>query len=170
MYNQDYDGNNSDPTAATPWWEGPPPAGYTGPWPPALPPGAHYGSTFGSIVYDNPGAPGSPTVHTGDVFDPNTGTFGPPPANTTDNTTTAPTTTNTGGSTPPPTNTQTSNNPGIPTATNPVPTSGAPTYTPPKYTAPPPEVAPPAFSYADFIGPDPSALQNDPVYQYTLKT
>lgn len=40
----------------------------------------------------------------------------------------------------------------------------APTFTPPGYTPPP------AFSYADFVAPDPNKLSSDPNYQYTLKT
>jgi hypothetical protein len=32
------------------WWEGPPPAGYTGPWPPPLGPGQSYGSAPGSVI------------------------------------------------------------------------------------------------------------------------
>lgn len=40
----------------------------------------------------------------------------------------------------------------------------APTFTPPTYTKPP------AFSYADFVAPDPNKLSQDPSYQYTLRT
>jgi hypothetical protein len=40
----------------------------------------------------------------------------------------------------------------------------APVFTAPGYTPPP------AFSYADFVAPNPSDLNNDPAYQYTLKT
>lgn len=40
----------------------------------------------------------------------------------------------------------------------------APTFTPPAYTPPP------AFSYADFVAPDPSQVASDPWTQYTLKT
>lgn len=39
------------------WWEGPPPPGYTGQWPPPLPPGAHYGTQFGTVVADDPTHP-----------------------------------------------------------------------------------------------------------------
>jgi hypothetical protein len=66
---------------------------------------------------------------------------------------------------------------GPPSGDNP----GAPVFTPPSYTPPPAYVPPPAFSYADYAGadpfsyadfaaPDPNDLQNDPTYQYTLKT
>lgn len=76
--------------------------------------------------------------------------------------------------------TQTSTNPGIPIAPGGAPqpppgqgpqvgppsgaNPGAPTFTPPTYTPPP------AFSYADFVAPDPQELQNDPNFKYTLKT
>lgn len=40
----------------------------------------------------------------------------------------------------------------------------APTFTAPAYEKPP------AFSYADFVAPDPSQLASDPWTQYTLKT
>jgi hypothetical protein len=43
-------------------------------------------------------------------------------------------------------------------------TGAAPTFTPPAYTKPP------AFSYADFVAPDPSQVASDPWTQYTLKT
>jgi len=48
----------------------------------------------------------------------------------------------------------------------PMPGGGGPqpTFTPPGYTPPPP------FDYADFVAPSPEELQNDPQYQYTLKT
>lgn len=46
----------------------------------------------------------------------------------------------------------------------------APTFTAADYTPPPPLQAPPAFSYADFVAPDPSQLNQDPLFNYTLKT
>jgi hypothetical protein len=63
-------GGSAGSSSAGNWWEGPPPAGYNGPWPPPLPPGASYGPIFGQIVYGqgtgwndvpgwtDPGAPG----------------------------------------------------------------------------------------------------------------
>jgi hypothetical protein len=78
----------ADPEASAPdptptsgnWWEGPPPAGYFGPWPPPLPTGASYGPEFGQIVY----GPGS-TATTADVVHPDPGWTPPPtPTPTTD--------------------------------------------------------------------------------------
>jgi hypothetical protein len=85
-----------------------------------------------------------------------------------------------GGAAPPPSYTPPPTTPaqvGPPSGNNP----GAPVFTPPGYTPPPAYVPPPAFSYADYAGaqpfsyadfaaPDPNDLQNDPTYQYTLKT
>lgn len=45
-----------------------------------------------------------------------------------------------------------------------------PTFTPTPYTPPPALEKPPAFSYADFVAPDPNQLADDPVYSYTLKS
>ena len=52
------------------WWEGPPPPGWTGTWPPPLPPGASYGPNLGQIVY---GTGSTSTVKPGGTLDPNTG-------------------------------------------------------------------------------------------------
>src|SRR5882672_7177708 len=60
-----------------PWWEGPPPAGFTGQWPPPLPPGGQYGTAPGSIIY--PGGSGTPGPTTGGPspnYDP--GAYGNP--------------------------------------------------------------------------------------------
>src|SRR3954463_9674821 len=34
-----------------PWWQNPPPAGWTGPWPPPLGPGDTYGPVQGQVNY-----------------------------------------------------------------------------------------------------------------------
>lgn len=57
--------------SGVPWWEGPPPKGYTGVWPPPLPPGASYGPNPGQIDY----APG-----TGPTFTPGQPGGGLPPS------------------------------------------------------------------------------------------
>jgi hypothetical protein len=65
MYGKDYtdpsgDSTPADPTTTAPtanWWEGPPPKGYTGPWPPPLPPGGKYGPIFGQIIMPPGGTP-----------------------------------------------------------------------------------------------------------------
>jgi hypothetical protein len=49
MANEGYDPNA--PQQGGQWWQGPPPAGYTGPWPPPLPPGGSYGPNLGQIIY-----------------------------------------------------------------------------------------------------------------------
>lgn len=57
---------------ANPWWTQPAPPGYSGPWPPPLPPGASYGPDPGSILYAS--APGGATPPTGTgqyYWDPN---------------------------------------------------------------------------------------------------
>lgn len=67
------DGNSPDPQPADDWfaanapatgnwWEGPPPAGFTGTWPPPLPTGASYGPNLGQIIMptDATGAPTTP--------------------------------------------------------------------------------------------------------------
>jgi hypothetical protein len=143
----------------TPWWEGPPPPGYTGQWPPPLPPGASYGPDFGQVVYGanpptvNPNAPVPnnpwPTVPT-DNLPPEQPRQTPGP-----------------GPSPDPT-IVTGPRVDDPMAPQP-PTASPPTFTPPNYTPPPPAVAPPPFSWESFVDPDPNELLNDPTYKFTLK-
>lgn len=79
-------GLNGSGTSGGNWWEGPPPSGYTGPWPPPLAPGAHYGPLFGQIIYDNPTPVSQTPGYNGDPNDPtkspdyNPGYFGNSPA------------------------------------------------------------------------------------------
>lgn len=80
----DFDPSDREPRDRTPatssnWWEQPRPPGYPEnlPWPPALPPGAHYGPTLGSVIGGDQGAinttPGAPPSY----WHPETGQFGP---------------------------------------------------------------------------------------------
>lgn len=119
------------PSGATPWWEGPPPAGWTGPWPPPLQEGDSYGPEVGQVNYtpEHAAALGLTTPP-------------PKPEDPGPNPTPGPT----GGPTPSPT-------PGP-----------SPVFTPPPYTPPP------AFSYADFVAPDPGDLDKDPAHAYTLRS
>lgn len=152
------------------WWEGPPPQGWTGAWPPELGPGQSYGPQLGSIIY----GPGSNTTVNPD--DPNPflqqpkapPTTTPPPGPTSAPPPSAP---------PPPLATSNNTTPGIKPTAEPPPTGpppganpGAPTFTPPAYTPPPAFVKPPDFSYADFVAPDPNNLNDDPSFKYQLKT
>ncbi len=87
------DGGFSDypsaPQSGQNWWEGPPPPGYTGQWPPPLPAGSSYGPNFGQVVNKKGGTPDTnlPTTFKPDTNLP----YGPQP------TTPAVTTTDPGG-------------------------------------------------------------------------
>lgn len=147
----------SDPSSSSNWWEGPPPPGYKGTWPPALPPGAHYDpNTFGLVVSDDPTKP--------------IGTTNAPPV-----TTPAPTPAPGGGVPSTPNGADTGTGLGSlfqpfgTNYTNPAPVNlggpagipyipQVPTYTPPTYTPPP------AFSYADFQLPTTDDVYTDPSY------
>lgn len=61
---EDQDGpvEQPEPEPTQNWWEGPPPPGYTGTWPPPLPPGASYGPNFGQIIYGPGGNPDADTT------------------------------------------------------------------------------------------------------------
>lgn len=58
MYNE-----QPDATPTGNWWEGPPPTGFTGAWPPPLPPGGSYGPNYGQVIYPLD-ANGNPTTTT----------------------------------------------------------------------------------------------------------
>lgn len=179
MYNPSYGGPDQSPDpyeppspmSATPWWQDPStrPAGYTGPWPPPLPPGTHYGPTPGSIEADSPGSAQVPPITPGQSPDYHPDWWGnappappsPPPP-------------------PPPTppigqgpltapfnqvfNAPSPINLGGPTGIPYIPP--IPTFTPPTYTPPP------AFSYAEyapsapFVGPTAQSALSDPGYQF----
>lgn len=157
----------------TNWWEDPPPPGYTGAWPPPLPPGAQYGNTPGTIIENNgdggllpgritfiPGWPGQQTPTQG-ITDPNvkvlkepSGPVGPP--------TTGPT--SPPGPSQPPTKTG-GEDPNAPQVKpGPAPTPDIPPYTPPPAFAPPPK-----FEYPDFTPPTGDDVLNDPGYQFRLR-
>lgn len=140
-------------SVATPpgnWWEEPPPEGYTGEWPPPLPPGYRYGPSPGTAVSTDPSGgdlpgrvvslPGWPDRHTQGPTDPPTKVVGPGP-------TPPPTTGPTAGPGPGPGPTTYDDNPWNPPKPNPLPPF--PTINPP--TAP----QAPAFSYPAFdMGPE----------------
>src|SRR5579864_9390913 len=50
----------TNPNPGGNWWEGPPPQGWSGQWPPPLPPGAKYGPIPGQIIA-GPGGTSLPT-------------------------------------------------------------------------------------------------------------
>lgn len=67
-------------TGSSNWWEGPPPAGYSGQWPPPLPPGGSYGPNFGQVI--NP-AGGTADTHLPSTFQPGVNLpYGTPAATT----------------------------------------------------------------------------------------
>lgn len=147
------------------WWEGPPPAGYTGTWPPPLPPGGSYGPNFGQINsgnWPNTSIVGAPTVD--QTIAANQNNFTPanvaptPPAGGTGGGGGGASSTGGGGSLSsliaPFTGTYTQ--PGF------APLPSTPSFTPPSYTAPPP------FSYQPFTPPSPQEAINDPGYQFRL--
>lgn len=142
------------------WWEGPPPPGYTGQWPPPLPPGASYGPNFGQINY----APGTgPDVQT--AIDQNQ--WATPTQGVTDvpmpsgGSGSSEALTNTGNLPSPFTsqfNAPPTINLGGPAGIEyipPVPQFNAPNYTPP-----------PRFQYQPFTAPTASDVLSDPSYQF----
>lgn len=157
MFNQDYDGQNPDapldynnppdPTASTPNGVNMTLLGYDGQTE------VYQGSDGQRYVVGPNGANGLSTwaPYTGSAT-----TFSQTPGTqqkTVDPTQQPPTT----GAPPPPTSAGPNGSP-YP--------SGAPA---PVFTPPPVQQAP-AFSYGDFVAPQPSDLENDPFYKYTLKT
>jgi hypothetical protein len=141
------------------WWEGPPPPGWTGAWPPPLKPGETYGPNFGQVISD-PAASGAVTVRPGQTLDPTTGQL------------TTPTTTTTPGPTKPP------------GPTTPGPTGLPSPFTSP-FTAPPmldlggpaglsyipptPQFHPPAYTApAPFSAPSMADVVNDPGFAAPL--
>jgi len=144
------------------WWEGPPPQGFTGPWPPALPPGGSYGPNMGQIVYagptpieDTPGYTPPTDTTTSPNYHPEN--FAPPAP--------APVTGGGGGGYRGPAATT---NTGMPTSgygSAPAPYASdpnAPVFTPlPTYVAP-------TWEGGDFVNPSQSDLENSVGYQSRL--
>lgn len=74
MATQSNDPSVDPRTGAVPWWQGPPPAGWTGAWPPPLEAGDTYGPEVGQVNYT--------PEHAAARY----GTMPPPPTNTPTNT------------------------------------------------------------------------------------
>jgi hypothetical protein len=70
MYGKDadYSFDTQTPDTSQPWWQGPPPPGYSGPWPPPLPPGGSYGGAPGQINYATPPAGAQPPEGSGQTY------------------------------------------------------------------------------------------------------
>lgn len=56
------------PTTAVPWWQQPPPPGYTGQWPPPLPPGGSYGPNLGQVNFAQAPSGQAPPTGTGTQY------------------------------------------------------------------------------------------------------
>ncbi len=157
------------------WWEGPPPAGYTGPWPPPLQAGAQYGPNFGQIINGQAGPNGQggiadPNLPT--TFNPNTDLkYGTPDAPAAPAAPTSPTDTG-GGSTFGQGGSGTgasANNTGFEFPTfNPSIYTPGPAFQPGQYTPPAP-FSYGDFSYGDFKAPTLAEAQAQPGYQFALK-
>lgn len=169
MYNEDpnydprYDSGDGGTPPPTNWWEGPPPAGYSGPWPPPLPPGGEYGPNFGQVISPPGGSPGGPAPGP----DPGWGNTPPPPPAPDPSPT--PTPPPTSGGTPPPTTTAPPTGPrlddpfpGVFHPPTPAPYPTLPTFTPPTYAQPP------AFTFRDFKAPSVDDALNSPGYKFRV--
>lgn len=162
MYNDDgtWTDEGGPQTPVSNWWEGPRPANWPAqaPWPPPLPPGTHYGSAPGSIVYAEPseipapGAPYNPANPTppGSPYPVATPPPGPGPGP-------GPGGGGGGGGT---------SLIGAPGAYVPGAYPGVPEFHPPTYTPPP------AFTFEDFTapeafhGPTAASVLSDPSYTF----
>lgn len=156
------DREEAEPAAGN-WWEGPPPAGYTGPWPPQLAPGAHYGPLFGQIIYDQPTPIEDIPGYTGDPNDPTKSPFYHPEW---------------WGNSPQPPTPQPPGPPQPPAPGPPKPGPGVPggfdfgsllapwngSFTPPNYL--PYEEFPVFPDIPDFVAPTYEEAQNDPGYKF----
>jgi hypothetical protein len=169
MYDQDTDYKDlpeNDPASSTStnWWEGPPPAGYTGPWPPPLPEGASYGPNFGQIIYGTP-TPVDQLPGATPSTDPTKSPYYHPeywgntaPAPTGDAGGGAGTI---GGILSPFTGAFTA-----PTPQYPVVPSGMPYVPPTPDFHPPAYTPPPAFAYDAFVAPTAADALTDPGYEF----
>ena len=153
------------------WWQGPPPAGWTGAWPPPLPPGASYGPDPGSVIYTPSPSPipgGQPTTqgpvnpNPADSYNP--GAWGNTPQAAATPTASTPGTI--GGAVGAPASTAAPAPAVTPVAT---PSTPGPSPNLPSVPNAAPYRPPPAFSYPDFKGPTAQDVLNDPSYQFELQ-